>query len=286
MFTNGAGFFTGLIGSLAYWIEQHGVERGSQPLYYYILIQIPVYEFLPALAVLFAFLVGRAWLKQAQGKTDSVSVNLPNTYALLGWWSVGNLAAFSIAGERMPWLTMRIALPFVLFGGWAIGALIERIDWARLRHSRPLLTLALVVVFVSSTLGMAASLLGYPPPFSGTELAQLQATTTFLFGLLGAVASGAGLYWLFDRWEAKQAAYLSLLAFFGFPGVLTVRASLPRRLRSTTIAERNTWSMPTVTQGSRTCCGKWRRSPSAPSAPRAISSSPTMTMSPGRCRGT
>lgn len=225
MFTNGAGFFTGLIGSLAYWIEQHGVERGSQPLYYYLLVQIPVYEFLPALAVLFAFLVGPRWLRQAQNKTDSVSVNLPNTYALLGWWSVGNLAAFSIAGERMPWLTIHIALSFVLFGGWAIGALIERVDWASLRHNRPVLTFALVFVFIASTLGMAASLVGYPPPFSGTELAQLQATTTFLFGLLGALASGYGLYRLFDDWEPRQAAYLALLVFFGFLALLTARAS-------------------------------------------------------------
>ena len=35
-FTNGAGMATGLIGSLAYWLAQHGVQRGSQPLYYYV----------------------------------------------------------------------------------------------------------------------------------------------------------------------------------------------------------------------------------------------------------
>ncbi|PWH16243.1 MAG: hypothetical protein DDG60_04370 [Anaerolineae bacterium] len=225
MFTNGAGFFTGLIGSLAYWIEQHGVERGSQPLYYYLLIQVPVYEFLPALAVLFAFLVGPRWLKQAQEKTDSVSINLPNTYTLLGWWSVGNLAAFSIAGERMPWLTIHIALPFILFGGWAIGALIERVHWAELRRNNAFLVLALVLVFVSSTLGTFTSLLSNPLPFSGTDLNQLQSTTTFLMGVLGMLASGYGLYRLFDTWEPKQAAYLGLLVFFGFLAILTARTS-------------------------------------------------------------
>jgi 4-amino-4-deoxy-L-arabinose transferase-like glycosyltransferase len=49
IFTNSAGFFTGLIGSLGYWLVQQGVERGSQPWYFYVLVQIPVYEFLPAL---------------------------------------------------------------------------------------------------------------------------------------------------------------------------------------------------------------------------------------------
>jgi len=41
-FTNGNGFFSGLVGSLGYWLEQQGVERGSQPWYYYVLLQIPI----------------------------------------------------------------------------------------------------------------------------------------------------------------------------------------------------------------------------------------------------
>lgn len=51
-FTNGNGFFSGLVGSLGYWLEQQGVERGSQPWYYYIGLQVPFYEFLPAIGVL------------------------------------------------------------------------------------------------------------------------------------------------------------------------------------------------------------------------------------------
>ncbi len=39
---------------LAHWdtgLAQQGVHRGSQPWYYYLLIQIPLYEFLPALGL-------------------------------------------------------------------------------------------------------------------------------------------------------------------------------------------------------------------------------------------
>lgn len=226
MFTNGGGFFTGLIGSLGYWIEQHGVERGSQPLYYYALIQIPVYEYLPALAVLFGLLIGARWLRQAREQSDVVSVNLLNTYTLLGWWSVGNLAAFSIAGERMPWLTIHIALPFILFGGWAIGAVIERIDWEELRRRNILLVLTLVAVFILSTLGIFVSLFGSPRPFSGMELMQLQSTTSFLLAVFGTLASGYGLFRLLDEWDGKQAAYLALLVFFGFFAILTARTTI------------------------------------------------------------
>ncbi len=60
VFTNGAGFLTGMVGSLGYWLEQQGVRRGSQPQYYYSLIQVPMYEFLPALLAGLAGVAGLA----------------------------------------------------------------------------------------------------------------------------------------------------------------------------------------------------------------------------------
>lgn len=47
VFTNGGGFFTGLLGSLGYWLSQQQVARGGQPSYYYLLVMLPEYEFLP-----------------------------------------------------------------------------------------------------------------------------------------------------------------------------------------------------------------------------------------------
>lgn len=49
VFTNGGGFFTGLLGSLGYWLSQHEVMRGGQPGHYYLLVLLPMYEFLPYL---------------------------------------------------------------------------------------------------------------------------------------------------------------------------------------------------------------------------------------------
>ena len=57
VFTNIAGLGTGMIYSLGYWLEQQGVRRGSQPQYYYLLIIMPTYEFLPivgAVSAMFA----------------------------------------------------------------------------------------------------------------------------------------------------------------------------------------------------------------------------------------
>ena len=53
-FTNFAGVVMGLVAAVNYWMAQQEVQRGAQPWYYYLLIQIPVYEYLPALLALSA----------------------------------------------------------------------------------------------------------------------------------------------------------------------------------------------------------------------------------------
>ncbi len=58
VFTNIAGLGTGMIYSLGYWLEQQGVRRGSQPQYYYLLIIMPTYEFLPIIGSVSAMFAG------------------------------------------------------------------------------------------------------------------------------------------------------------------------------------------------------------------------------------
>ncbi len=60
VFTNIAGLGTGMIYSLGYWLEQQGVRRGSQPQYYYLLIIMPTYEFLPIVGTVSAMFAGVA----------------------------------------------------------------------------------------------------------------------------------------------------------------------------------------------------------------------------------
>ena len=57
-FTNIAGLGTGMIYSLGYWLEQQGVRRGSQPQYYYLLLIMPTYEFLPIVGTVSAMFAG------------------------------------------------------------------------------------------------------------------------------------------------------------------------------------------------------------------------------------
>ena len=58
VFTNIAGLATGMVYSLGYWLEQQGVRRGSQPQYYYLMLIMPFYEFLPIVGSVAAMFAG------------------------------------------------------------------------------------------------------------------------------------------------------------------------------------------------------------------------------------
>ena len=67
VFTNMVGLGTGMVYSLGYWLEQQGVRRGSQPQYYYLLIIMPFYEFLPVVGGVLAMLAGLVKFWQWRG---------------------------------------------------------------------------------------------------------------------------------------------------------------------------------------------------------------------------
>lgn len=263
-FTNASGLFTGVIGMLGYWLAQQGVQRGSQPWYYYTLIQIPIYEFLPALGFLLALalglkrkltMTGRVEEEETEepinlpaGRETEEAINLPaakeaeetinlpagreteernfpNTFSLLTWWSITSLIAFSYAGERMPWLTYHIAWSMILITGWALGRLIETTDWKKLMEQRVLLALTASAVFITSIAGTALALNGTPPPFQGKELAQLQATNAFLLPLFVSILSAVGMVYFLRKWTFREIRNVFILVFFGFLAILTIRTS-------------------------------------------------------------
>ena len=271
-FTNGKGFFTGLVGALGYWLNQQGVERGSQPLYYYALVEIPIYEYLAALGTLIAVYFGVRYRRfatlagfspalqpeieeplsvesmEAENaevepesevvlESEIVLEEIPMledepvpqrkipTLTLLVYWSVTSLIAYSIAGEKMPWLTVHIALPLLLTAGWGFGYLIDSINWKRFFSQKGMLTLALLPVFITSLAMALGSLLGTQTPFQGNTLEQLQATSTFLLAALSCVASGGGIVYLQKDWRSIDTTRLLGVAFIGLLTLLTIRTS-------------------------------------------------------------
>jgi uncharacterized protein (TIGR03663 family) len=152
-FTAPAGIVGGLVGLLGYWSSQQDVARGGQPLYYYAFLLIPVYEFLPALGTVATALIAstkKLWRSQSgqpfsrpvsEGISTAIIEGLPVGYteqqpvpvaSLLVFWSVSSLALFTYAGEKMPWLTIHIAMPMILAAAWGFGWMIESVPWGRL----------------------------------------------------------------------------------------------------------------------------------------------------------
>ena len=249
IFTNGFGFFTGIVGSLGYWLEQQGVERGSQPWYYYWLLQVPFYEYLPALGSVLAIIFAPRLLKSSEAEGEIEENDIPDidtgiveqpsnpvkksnremqatTVALLSFWSITSLIAYTFAGEKMPWLTVHIAWPMILLSAWFLGKLIETTDWPTFRSQRGILVVLLLPIFFVSTSAALGALLGPNPPFQGKELSQLQSTSTFITSLLIAIASGWGISYLVRSWNSAQLIRIITLTAFGLLGLLTLRTSI------------------------------------------------------------
>jgi predicted membrane-bound mannosyltransferase len=122
-FGHPTGIISGTTGSLLYWLAQHGVQRGGQPSYYY-LIQLVVYEPLALLwgvagLIMAGVLIGRR-LSRHSAPASAIDWGFAMP-ALLTWWALATLALYSWAGEKMPWLTIHVALPIVLLGAWAFA---------------------------------------------------------------------------------------------------------------------------------------------------------------------
>ena len=266
-FTNGGGLASGIIGSLAYWLEQHPVQRGGQPLYYYVVVNLPLYEFLPTIGALFAAYLGlRYWLSKERTVAPApapVSLTEPQLAALeddqpgngreasddpdletstvappidrsllpfpvllyFGFWAIGALAAFSIAGEKMPWLTTHITLPLILLSGWSIGQYIDGTDWGRMRAERGWLVALLLPVTVIALAAALGTFLGANPPFQGSELNQLQATGAFISSALVAAIGLAAILKLGQPLGYDNVARLGVLSFFFLLALLTARAA-------------------------------------------------------------
>lgn len=115
--TNPTGIASGFIGSLGYWLSQQGVARGSQP-WYYFLIVFPIYEYLPLIGGIGATVFFAVRRKQLP---ELASIFIPFTL----WWAIGIFIALSLAGEKMPWLSTHLTVPFLLLTAWWVGQILD-----------------------------------------------------------------------------------------------------------------------------------------------------------------
>lgn len=234
--------FSGINGPL-YWLGQHEVNRGAQPEFYYMLL-MPIYEplaLLGGLATIVWLFVrlarGRADERQpddtdivTEGSEDEYGVPYPSmagtrgfALSFLAFWSLGSLAVFSMAGERLPWLNMHIAMPFTLLAAAGLGALITRVDWREARKGGAVFLGITVVLFIVALFATIAHFTGQMPPTTG-ETAGVQNVfrTVGLVLVVGGLLVLAG--WLSYKMAPGRAVAVVALTFAILLGAYGVRA--------------------------------------------------------------
>lgn len=221
--TNPQGLLSGPVGSLGYWLEQQEVQRGSQPLFYYVML-MAIYEFLPfCLAIggsVFAIRAGLAWRRSLRAArllshTPPLPITLLVPFFLI-WWMVGAWLGYTYAGERMPWLFSHIAAPMCLLGGYGLEHFVRAVRGRMQPHWRPGLVLAGSLTCGGAMLALV--------PFAGRDLESIRVSMQWLSYLVAGL--GLGIWSLRHLWRSRQALGTWFMLGLLVPlGLLTVRVS-------------------------------------------------------------
>lgn len=233
---NTAGIVTGVLGSFLYWLGQHGVRRGGQPVHYYLFL-LALYEPLllifgsAGIAMVLRRLIGlvrrhtvdepgvggngnwpaRGWLLPRRAEAFE-ALFLPG---LLAWWSVAALVIYSWAGEKMPWLTAHIVLPLTLLGAWAAARLIAWAFRDGVARSTSLLGLMAAVLVVPALILLSVTT--EDPQKAG----QVWFWPLLIVSALALLVSGA---WVLSG--ARQGVAVALAAIVVLLLPVTIRSSL------------------------------------------------------------
>jgi uncharacterized protein (TIGR03663 family) len=167
--TNRHGLQDAFTSSLTYWLGQQNVARGSQPGFYYALL-LPAYEQIPVLfgiVGICAFIFRRWWLAALalvvvaaqglaiiQGGRLTLPILVVTALLLgisatvlglsqrrlwatfLGYWSILAFIIYTWAGEKMPWLTLQMALPLLLMAALFLGEIFASRPWRQWNQLR------------------------------------------------------------------------------------------------------------------------------------------------------
>lgn len=210
-FTNGAGFVTGSLGSMGYWLAQQGVKRGGQPWFYYAIL-VPLYEFLP----LFFSVAGIVYyFVRGVAKRDG---NSQMFVSFLMYWVALSIVGYGMAGEKMPWLTVHLALPMIFLAGRFVNDVLEGTDWREVWRQGGAILALFLLLLIAALVSLVRS-----RPFQGQELAQLSDTMQWLAALLVAAALVYGLWRYGVRLGWRRVLRVAFVTLFIVLSLLTVR---------------------------------------------------------------
>ncbi|MCB0247776.1 MAG: TIGR03663 family protein [Anaerolineae bacterium] len=140
--------------------------------------------------------------------------------AFLPFLILFNWIAYTIAGEKMPWLVTHISLPMCIAGGYWLGTVVERVEWRTAWRRGALWAGLLTVVFIAALMGVLRS-----QPFQDRSLAGLSNTSQWLAALVVGGVTIFLLAKLAGRLGTRTLLRISGLTVVLLLGLWTVRTS-------------------------------------------------------------
>jgi DNA-binding beta-propeller fold protein YncE len=146
---------------------------------------------------------------------------------LLTWWTVATWVIYSLAGEKMPWLSVHFALPMALLTGWFIDHLLRmpasaKRDESGRFNTRSMMLFAVAAIAVVLLSVRVLSLLG------GIDLkpAEPVELIRWAVGLVIAIAGIVLVVYLMRRIEKRLVVRAIILSVFAFLSLLTIRTAI------------------------------------------------------------
>lgn len=147
-FTEPGGIVDGAVDGIDYWLSQQPVNRGSMPWPFYLVLLV-AYEWPIVLLAI--------------GGLVAVARRPTPALGLVAWTALGNLAIYSWASERFPWLVVHPLLPMLLLAGLAAQRLWDE-------RGASVVPLAATAALVVAILGTNAVRVVYREPSNPRQL--------------------------------------------------------------------------------------------------------------------
>jgi predicted membrane-bound mannosyltransferase/sugar lactone lactonase YvrE len=131
----------------------------------------------------------------------------------LMFWLVLTSFGLTVAGEKMPWLNVHIALPLAVLAAKFVNDIVERTD---LREDLPKLERLAPYAYAAAASALAILIFTYFGPF---EFASAGAW-------LLAIVAGVAVYWAFTGYSPRTGMQVAAVAFIAAMSIFTLRLTV------------------------------------------------------------
>jgi hypothetical protein len=153
--------------------------------------------------------------RQTHAETSVEAFTYMPFLPFVAWWGIWNLIGYTLAGEKMPWLAIHLALPMILLTGWYFGRIFNRSRGASFRDLGWLYLVLMPLLFMLTARLIAPFLFGNSP-FTGLSPCALTQAGSGL-RLPQSRAGRVGDYPACERTGFKHLRHMTAVAFFGVP---------------------------------------------------------------------